>query len=508
MPRFYARVLFALFAIASLARAQNPADASTAPIVIAPDRPLTVEEAIALALQKSFNLRIQALSVENTRENVVIQEAVYDPTFTAGLTRSLSQAASTTNRLDGTAAQGPRNDNTNARFGATLPRITATNGVVTLNANVSRAGTNSINSLLNPSYGNTVSATLNQPLLRDFGRQAALVAIQQAQLSLVIANIGYKSAVLTVIADTENAYYSLVAARQALRIRELTFEGARRLFDETSARRSSGVATDLDVLSAEVQVENGRRAVVQQEQTVRNAEERLLNLINVPTFDVRPGPVAFDTYRDGSPNFAQSYKLARDFYPDTLSAEQLIKQAELNLDTAKRNTKPDLNLQATLGYTARPTDVSYVETISNLPHDHGNNWSLNLNYTLPWGRRADQARYRQAANSLTSQKIRLEQIEQQLVVSVRIAVRAVETNRVAADIAAKATELAARQYDQQKARYDAGLSTSRVLLQFQDDLENARFNELSAQLALRQAVAELRRLEGTSLQRFRVEMPK
>jgi outer membrane protein len=508
MSRFPACVLLFVLAFAISARAQNQAAADTPAITIAPDRPLSVEEAIALALQKSFNLRIQALSVENTRENVVIQQAAYDPTFTAGLTRSLTQAASTTNRLDGTALQGPRNDNTNARFGVTLPRITATNGVVAINANVSRAGTNSTNSLLNPSYGNSVSATLTQPLLRDFGRQAAMAAIQQAQLSLALANISYKSAVITTIADTENAYYSLVAARQALRIRELTLEGARRLFEETSARRSSGVATDLDVLSAEVQVENGRRAVVQQEQTVRNAEERLLNLINVPTFDARPGPVAFDAYRDGAPNFAQSYKLAREFYPDTLSAEQLIKQAELNLDTARRNTKPDLNLQATLGYTARPTDVSYVETISNLPHDHGNNWSLNLNYSLPWGRRADQARYRQASNSLTAQKIRLEQIEQQLVVSVRTAVRAVETNRVATDIAAKATELAARQYDQQKARYDAGLSTSRVLLQFQDDLENARFNELSAQLALRQAVAELRRLEGTSLQRFKIDLPK
>ena len=162
----------------------------------------------------------------------------------------------------------------------------------------------------------------------------------------------------------------------------------------------------------------------------------------------------------------------------------------------------------TLGYTARPTEVSYWETIGNLPNEHGNNWSIGLNYVLPWGRRADNARYRQAANTVTSQKIRLEQLEQQLLVNVRTLVRAVETNLTAAEISAKATELASRQYDQQKARYDAGLSTSRVLLQFQDDLENARFQQLGAQLQLRQAVAELRRLEGTSLERFRVRLPE
>jgi outer membrane protein TolC len=84
----------------------------------------------------------------------------------------------------------------------------------------------------------------------------------------------------------------------------------------------------------------------------------------------------------------------------------------------------------------------------------------------------------------------------------------VETQLAAVEIAAKGTELAARQYDQQKARYDAGLSTSRLVLLAQDDLENARFSELSARVSLRRAVAELTRLEGTSLERFRVQLPQ
>ena len=78
MPRLSVRAFLALLAATAALHAQNPADTAQA-IVIAPDRPLSVEEAIALALQKSFNLRIQALSIENTRENVLIQEAAFDP---------------------------------------------------------------------------------------------------------------------------------------------------------------------------------------------------------------------------------------------------------------------------------------------------------------------------------------------------------------------------------------------------------------------------------------------
>lgn len=503
MRRFPASALILFLALSTAASAQ-PMAPSGAQIVIAPDREFTLEEAVALSLQKNFGLRIQAVTRDNAKANVEIQEAGFDPTLTANVTRSVNQSASTTSRLDGTAAQGPRNDNTVMRAGVNLPKISATNATIGLSTNVSKAATNSVNSLFNPAYNNGVSATLNQPLFRDFGRKAALAALDSARLGFSIANINYKGTVLNTVSTTENLYYNLVASREALRIAQLTLESSQRLFDENKARRSTGVMTDLDVLSAEVGVARARNTLVQREQAVRDAEERLLNQINATGLDTRIGPVAFSPYAEGSPSFATSYKLARDFYPDTLSQEQTIKQLEISLDTARRNLKPNLDLVASLGYSARTTNANYQQAIANLPNDHGNNWSLALNYSMPWGQHADKARERQATNSVTSAKLRLEQLEAQLMLDVRLAVRAVETNLVSVEIAAKATELASRQYDQQKARFDAGLSTSRVVLQFQDDLENARIAELQAKLALRRAVAELRRLEGTSLQRFRL----
>lgn len=510
MPRHLARaLLFSSFPFA-LAFGQTPAAApAQPPVAAAPsEKPFSLEEAIALALQKNFDLQIQGYTVENARDAIAIQRAAFDPTINASFRRSVTQAASTTSTLEGTNQQGPRSDSTTMSVGATLPRIEPTNGSLSVNTNVSRSATNSRNSLVNPSFGNGVSANLNQPLLNGFGRFNATSALERAKLGLNVATIGYKSRVLAVISDTENAYYNLVAARETLRIRQLTYEYNQKLFDENQARRTTGVATDLDVLSAEVGVANARRGIVQAEQTVRDAEDRLLNLINMPNFDVRVGPVSFEPYTEGAPSFAASYKLAREYYPDTLSTEEAIKQLEIDLETARRALKPTLDLNAALGYTARATNAGYEQVIANLPNDHGNNWSIGLTYSTPWGRHADKARYRTAQSNLSSRKAQLEQLEQSLLVNVRAAVRAVETNLAAVEIAAKATELAARQYEQQKARFDAGLSTSRLVLLAQDDLETNRFQELSARVALRRAVAELHRLEGSSLTRFRVQLPQ
>lgn len=506
MSRSPVRALLALSLISATAfgqapdaKRQSPPDANTTPF--------SLQEAVGLALKKNFDIQVQGFTIDNAKDAIAIQEAGFDPTLTAAMRRSVSQAASTTSRLDGTAAQGPRADNSVMSVGAALPKIAATNATVSVTTNLTRSATNSVNALLNPSFSNGVSANINQPLLNGAGRQAATSALERAKLGLTISNINYKSRVLTVISDTENAYYNLVAARETLRIRQLTLEYNRKLLEENAARRTTGVATDLDVLSAEVGVANARRGIIQAEQAISDAEDRLLNVINLPNFDVRVGPVAFTEYTEGPPSFAVSYKMARDFYPDTLSIEESIKQLQIDLETAKRNQLPTLDLTASLGYTARTTNQGYGEAIGNLPNDHGNNWSLGLNYSTPWGRHADKARYRTAQSALLSRKTQLEQLEQSLLVNVRVAVRAVETNIATVEIAAKATELAARQYDQQKARYDAGLSTSRLVLLAQDDLETARFNELNTRVTLRRAVAELHRLEGSSIKHFGVQLP-
>jgi outer membrane protein TolC len=496
MSRPLARALILLFATLAAS-----AGAQTTP-AIDPNTPLTLEGAVALAVQKNFDLQIQANSTESLRQSLIIAKAGFDPSISANLTRTFSESAASTTRLEGTS-----NDRTSFRAGITQPLIW-TNGSLALSSNIGRAASNNTNDLFNPQFTNDISLSYTQPLLRNAGGKAARSNIARSQIGLSVGLINYKSQVLSLILSTESAYYSLVTARETLRIRQLSLDLAQKLFDENTARRNAGQMTDIDVLSAEVGVENSRRSVVQAEQSVRDAEDALLNLINASSFDSRPGPVKFDDYTEGSPNFARSYQLAREYYPATLSAEETLKQVQLDLDDARRNLRPNLNLTAGWGYTARPVSSSYSEVLGNLVDDHGHNWSLGLSYSMPWGRRVDKANYRRAQLSLNSQQLRLEQLQQQLLADVRQAVRTVETNLVAVAIASKATALAERQYDQQKARFDAGLTTSRNVLQFQDDLENARFNELSAKLTLRRAAATLHRLEGTSIDRYRIQLPQ
>jgi len=119
----------------------------------------------------------------------------------------------------------------------------------------------------------------------------------------------------------------------------------------------------------------------------------------------------------------------------------------------------------------------------------------------------DKARYRQAQATLSQQQSRLRQLEQSIELQVRTAIRAIETDSESVKISAQARLLSDKQYEFQKALFDSGKSTSYLVLQAQNDLENARVAELQAKVNLRNAVSTLRQIEGSSLQRYGVTLP-
>jgi outer membrane protein len=450
---------------------------------------LTLEACIARALEKNFSLKIQDYSTTIAHESLNVAQAGFEPTFTASTTRTMVQKN-----------PGLYSDTTDTRLG--VGQNLTTGAVVNLSTSLDRFGNTPVFSSPNPAYNSDVSLAVVQPLLRGAGTAVNRAPIERNKLGLSIAHLAYKSSVLQVIHDTEAAYYNLVFARGQRAVKQHSLELAQKLYDENKARRTTGVATDLDVLIAEVGVATARNGVVTAEQQVQNSEDALLALIGQTDFKLTVGAVSLPDINESTPTFDVSYKLALDNQPDLISTQTSIKQFELDAHTAKNGALPTLNLGGAVGYNG--TDRSYRTSINRIPDGDARNWQLDLSLNVPWGLHADRARYRSALAGLRQQQARLEQIDQNLIVQVRAGVRSVETNQQSVEIFSQATQLAEKQYELQLARFKAGLSTSREVLQSQDDLESARVNELLAKVNLRIAFANLHQLESSSLEHYHV----
>jgi len=456
--------------------------------------PLTLAECIARALDKNFDLQIQGYTKQSARDSVVIADAAYDPTLTANASTNASRAAALGAVIPNSEANG---QNAGAAVGQKL-----VNG-----ANVS-VGTNLGRSVANdsfaPPYRGGLTLTVSQPLLQGAGVAVNRAAQDRARFGVRLANTNFKTSVLTVVRSVESAYYNLYFAREQLAVQQFALTTANLLEAENRDRRAIGVAIDLDVVTAQVGVANARLAVVNADQTVHNNEDALLALISRFAFDTPLGPVRLEEEPVSEISFARSYARARANQPTLLAAQVTLDQLRLDVLTAADSRQPSLDLGASVNLNSNENGA--FDAAAQPLTGRGYDWQLGLTLTLPWGLRAENARYRQALATFNSQEATIEQIDQNLLTQVRSAVRAVETAKESVSIAALASQLAAEQFDQQKAQYDAGLATFRLVEDAQAALNSAQIAELQARVTLRQVLADLAQLETSSLDRYKIKL--
>ena len=337
---------FALAAILPVTAQENPASPTPAS-----GPTLTLEECIVRALGKNFDLQLQSFDTANAKESLIVSQSGYDPVLSATASKSVNQSD-----VAATTLVGTRSETTDTRIG--VAQKIASGATVNLSGSLNRNETNNTFSTLNPAYNSDVSLSIKQPLLRNAGSTVNNAAIRRAELGLTRADLTYKAAVLQVVSNTENAYYNLVFAREQLAVRQHSLELAEKLYDENKTKKNTGVATDLDVLLAEVGVANAHRNVLDAQRSARDRQDALLNLIGQFEFNTVVGEVRLPDVSPAATNFDQSFRLARENQPDYISTQASIKQLEIDAKTAKNSSLPSLDLGGAVGYNALDSSSS------------------------------------------------------------------------------------------------------------------------------------------------------
>jgi len=484
MPRPLARIGLALLCLWSISAARADDGPSEMPAFGDPSTAVdlsgqvTLENCVAQALGRNFNVKIQWFVVQQSEDSVVIQQAAFEPTFGFNANKTVDQTA-TSQAIPGTI---PYTSITSSTF--SLSDTVITGGTVAASYDLGREYFAPEYSLPDPAYGSTVSLNVTQPLLNGAGTDYNRAGIENARLGVRI--------------------YNLLFQREQYNVQLEQLKQAQQLLDENTIRRETGVQTDLDVANARAGVASAKNLLILDEQAVHNSEDDLLQLLGDRQFTTVVGATSFPFVGEPEVSFDRSYKLARDNGPNLAVAQATIDQFKLAALKAKRSMLPTLNLNGGLGYS------SYASTAGSAITGNwsGYNWTAGLTVSVPWGLTAGRAAYRQAVAGVRSEQVAYDQTDQGLVVAVRAAVRAVQTGIASVRSSAENTQYAQKAYELTKAQFDAGLATSYLVLQAQNTLETARVSELQAKVNLLSAIANLRFLEGSSLQLYRINLPE
>jgi outer membrane protein TolC len=458
---------------------------------------LTLEDAIRLGLQHNLDIERERYSPLIQFTDVEKGRAAFDPVV--GVDATISQnkilpVSQTQGALAGAFSKnGEVTPNLRQRF------VTGTGyeiRFVNRRTNVAPGA----NRIVDPRYDSSLELSFTQPLLRDFGISVNTAGIRQAEKATEIAEQQVVQAILDTVFAVQRGYWDLVFRIQDLGAKRASQKLAEDFLEENKIRVELGTLAPIELVQAETRVKTREGEVIVAESAVGDAEDQLKQVLNLPetmgTWLLRVRPTDSPPFAPATtPSVQEKVIEALNQRPDFVQSQLRIDSLEIRREAARNQQLPRLDFQARGRVEAFSGD--YPESAENLGEGEGYFWSVGLKFEYPLGNRFARNEVQRRNLELKQALVDQRQLKRTIVRQIRQAIRDLETTVKRVEVTRAATVLAQTQLEAEQEKFRLGLSTSFVVLDFQEDLTIARSDETRAVSDYNVALARLDQLTGT-----------
>ncbi|MCU1347502.1 MAG: outer membrane protein, partial [Acidobacteria bacterium] len=398
---------------------------------------LTLDDAVRTTMERNLGIQIQRYDYQMFGQRLVGQYGIFDPTLTASFAKSSSKSPTASSF----ASSSSRSTSVNFGLNTLLP----TGGTVSTEFNNDRQFQVGGGTFINPSYGAGLVFNANQPLLRNFGTDVTRRGINIARNNLGISQETFRGVLMNTAVAVEQAYLDLVYARRFVDVVKDALFLARDQGRITQIRIDVGASAPLDILQPRVQIATEEEALIAAQAAVRDAEDRLRQLMHldpaewdrpiIPTDPVGYTPITI--------NVQDSVTRAYDLRPELREAKYTTEIRRVNYLFARNQMLPavDLNLRyGTTGIGGRVfakdpvTGEQVVVERTQYPHALnqalGNefpSWTIGVNLSVPLFNIGARAEAKRAELDFDQSRTLQDQTRETIAVEVRKASRDIET---------------------------------------------------------------------------------
>jgi len=460
---------------------------------------LTLEESRALALENNLSLKVQLINPTIAAQRVSEEEAKFEAAFTSNVNYSKTDTPISTT-LAGSTVDSSRVD-----MGVQVPLRTG--GTVNFNVVESRIKTDNIYSTLNPAYTTNLSVSISQPLLQNAGNRVNTHSIRIAEYDRQTSEALTKLEVITVIAAADRAYWRLYAARQELAVRKQQYDLAQAQLEQAQRFVESGERAQVEVIRAEAGVAERLEGIIIAENSVRDRERELKQILNKPGLETQTRTVLIPA-TDVDPIH---YDLAEEQMV-AAAIENRMEMLELELALAKDISTIDfMRNQAlpavTLGYTYNINGLGATRGDAyDLLHDKiFEDHFIGLQVLVPLGNEAAKSRLLQSVYQRRQRLATRERRKTLIELEVLKAVDQLEANWQRILASRQSAILAGRVFEAEKRQFELGLRTSTDVLDAQTKFAESQSSEIRALAEYQIAQIDLAFATGTLLGAAKVQ---
>lgn len=460
--------------------------------------PLSLDQAIRLALANNQDLNVSVNAAEATQFFLFQNTGIYDPLLRTNVLRRHTDTP-TSSQLAG--ADVLQNDSWDGSIG--VSQLTPWGGTVDFGLVGAYNLTNSQFTDVNPAITAGLSLGLSQPLLRNFGRLPTEIGIETSRNTRDASYQTFIRSVQAVINSVEQSYWDLVYARANLKVKLEARDIAKELNRITKIKIDVGSLAPIDIVQTEVGVATAEQDIINAEAVAGLAEDQLRRDLNfeaetptttriIPTDELRVERQPFD--------LGEGVRTALARRPEIVAQNYTVASNVLRYEYWKNQTMPQLDLVAGYGknglggtfYDPQNGQViarsNWWDAADQMFTENFRDWRVGLVFSYPILNRSAKGARGVAQYNLETSKANLTVLEQDVVLNVRNAHRAIVTGSRQIDAAAKGQELAERNLDAARKKYDNGMTTSFEVSQIQNQLSDAQSKYLNALALYRKAV--------------------
>ena len=527
------KVRFAAVLIASIT-ALGAAMAQSSPESMS----LSLKEAIAQAIEHNLDIAVARLDPKSSAEGINLAEAGFDS--------SLEARGSFDRRKQEASSLFSSESSDTANLAATYSDPLQTGGRWSVgldyaeNSSTYPAGSQQFG-LRPEDFNSSLTASFTQPLLRGFGLEINRIQIEQAKNNLRISEAQLTQRVISVVEQTEAGYWTVFGARKSLDVARTSKSLAEDFLKQTKVRVEVGTLPPIEITNAEAQVASREESVIVAENSLRDSEDQLRQLMRVDpsSLDWGKAIIPSDTpdFRAATVDYQAAIDTAMKNRKELDEAQLNLRNIELDEKYRSNQLKPALDLTASYsasgydftstGQPAGTTEVvadcdgnpltaeaclftidtpaiagikgSRTEPFKEIPKLDNTNWSVGAVFTLPIGNRAAKANLARTRLQKEQVQLNIEKTRQTIRVEVRQAARGLESSAQRVASAKSNVVLQRKKLDAEQKRFENGLSTSFQVLQAQNDLQDSENAQTAAEVSYSKALSRLAAAQGTLL---------
>jgi len=356
--------------------------------------------------------------------------------------------------------------------------------------------------------------TITQPLLNGFGVKYNRTQIDIARIDGRVALSEFKRQVESHLLEVIRAYWGVYLERAALLQRRALLDNTGVLVTEMEGRGTFDTALNQQN-RVRAKLAARRSDLVRAETAVRNAEARVLSLVNDNTlvfgdqFELIPDLAPVTTPKSVSTEMAMT--LALENRPEIDQAIKQLKAAALRSQMTRRELMPVLNLVFQYYRDGLEGDDDVSGAYSNQFDVGDGSYVLGLVFEYPLFNREARARHRR-------RQVEVRQLQEQLrttleTVSLELQVSTREVKTAYREMLAKYLAMKSAQVENETLEQRQGVDLAsqsgavyiELLLDAQDRLSEAEYEFLQSQVTYNVALVNSDRATGTLLQMYDIE---